>query len=134
MTGALLDRARTPLALAVVALLSAGCIAAAAGAGAAAAIHMSGNSARSEVNATPAQVDAWTQAVLRDMGVEVTSRAETTNGYEYRGTGPGGLDVSVDVEASAAGMTSVTASARRSPVEWDNAFARDLVRRIVARA
>jgi hypothetical protein len=132
MIRASLKHARPVMALAAM-LLLAGCMAAAAGAGAAAAIHMTGNSAHSEIAASTAQVDGWTQAVLGEMGVTVHSRTEKTDGFEYRGTGPGDREVSVDVEASGVGMTSVTASARRSPVEWDNDFARDLVRRIAAR-
>jgi hypothetical protein len=132
MIRASMKHARSAVAFGVM-LLMAGCVAAAAGAGAAAAIHMTGNSAHSEIAASTAQVDGWTQAALAEMGVTVSSRTEKTDGFEYRGTGPNEVEVSVDIEAAGVGMTSVTASARRNPVEWDNDFARDLVRRIAAR-
>lgn len=116
-------------ALALFTLTAAGCMAAAAGVGAAAAVHMTGNSAQSQVPADIATVDARARAVLSEMGVQVEARTETQGGVEYRGTA-GNRDLTVELEAVDAGMTQVTASAQVSPVEWDNAYARDIVRRI----
>jgi hypothetical protein len=133
MNASYLARLRTTAALAAVTLLAAGCMAAAAGAGAAAAIHMTGNSAESQIASPVASVDVQTRAVLTEMGVQVTSRAETTQGFEYHGTS-GDREVHLELRSLDGGMTQVTASVQRSPVEWDNDMARDIVRRIVARS
>jgi hypothetical protein len=74
-----------------------------------------------------------TQSVLSELGVQVTARTERTGGYDYTGTS-GNRDVRVELRAVEGGMTRVVASVQRSPVEWDNDFARDIVRRIVARS
>ncbi len=133
MNGSYINRLHSILAVLAVAILTSGCLAAAAGAGAAAAIHMSGNSAQSQVQGSVAAVDQRTRAVFADMGIQVETRTEKPNGFEYRGTADG-REISVDIEAVEGGMTQVTASARRSPVEWDNDYAREIVQRIVARS
>ncbi|HEX2190933.1 MAG TPA: DUF3568 family protein [Longimicrobiaceae bacterium] len=127
-------RIRAVLFAAAVALLATGCMAAAvAGAGAAAGIHMTGNNASSTVQGTLASVDARTQAVLSEMGIAVEERKEGADGVEYSGTG-NGMEVHVELEPAGDGMTQVKASARKNPVEWDNAYARDIVQRIVQRS
>lgn len=134
MTRHVFPRLRAGLLVAAIALLSAGCMAAAvAGAGAAAGIHMTGNSASSTVQGSLAAVDTRAQAVLSEMGVTVQERTEAGNSLRYRGSAEG-LEVNVELESQGAGATEVRASARRNPVEWDNAFARDLVQRIVQRS
>lgn len=125
---------RGMLLVAAVALLSAGCMAAAvAGAGAAAGIHMTGNNATSTVQGSLAAVDTRTQAVLSEMGITVDERKQETSGYEYKGSAQG-MEIRVELDAMADGMTQVKASARKNAVEWDNDYARDIVQRIVQRS
>lgn len=122
------------LLAAAVALLSAGCMTAAvAGAGAAAGVHMTGNNATSVVQGSLAAVDGRTQAVLSEMGIQVDERKEETNGVEYKGSARG-MEIRVELDAMPEGTTQVRASARKNPVEWDNDFARDIVRSIVQRS
>jgi hypothetical protein len=134
MTRSATNSLRGMLLAAVAALLAAGCVTAAvAGAGAAAGIHMTGNNATSMVQGSLAAVDARTQAVLSEMGVQVEERKQETDGFEYEGSAQG-MEIHVELDDMGDGTTQVRASARKSPVEWDNDYARDIVQRIVQRS
>lgn len=111
-----------------------GCVAAAlgaAGAGVAAGVYLRDRSAIALVEGPLSAVDARTLGVLRALRVEVTETRSAADGTrkEYRGR-TAELDVSVELEARG-GATQVTATARRSAVEWDREYARTLVQRIV---
>ena len=111
-----------------------GCLVAAAGAagaGAAAGIYLSDRGASSLVEGTLADVDQRAREAMADLGIRITETraAEDGSRKEYRGA-TDEMDVSVELEARG-GSTQVSATARRSAVEYDREFARRLVQRIV---
>jgi hypothetical protein len=111
--------------------LFSGCIVAAAGAGAAAGVYLSDRGASSLVEGTLPQVDARAQAAMRSLSIEVTETRAASDGSrrEYRGR-TAEVDVVLELE-SRGGSTQVSATAKRSAVEWDREYARRLVQRVV---
>ena len=131
MTGMTWRHARMGLLLACV-TAAPGCLAAAAG-GAAAGIYLTDQGASSQVAGSLADVDRRTQAVLSEMGIEVSERKEEPQGLEYSGSG-NGMEIRVELDAMEGGTTMVKASARKNAVEWDKSYARGIVQRIVQRS
>jgi hypothetical protein len=124
---------RAALLVAALPLLS-GCLVAAAGAagaGAAAGVYLSERGASSLVEGTLPQVDARTQTAMRSLSIEVTETRAASDGTrkEYRGR-TAEVDVVVVLESRGA-STQVTATAKRSAVEFDRDYARTLVQRVV---
>jgi hypothetical protein len=111
------------------------CLAAAAGAGAAGAIAWTQRGASSTVAGSVSQVYARTQAVFGEMGITQTGQSSDDGGAErsLRGT-RGELDVTVEVQRETDSTSRVEVFARRSAVEWDRGYARDVLARIVSRS
>jgi hypothetical protein len=112
-----------------------GCLlaaAGAAGAGAAAGVYLSDRGATALVEGPIADAENRARAVMRELGITVTETRATSDGSrkEFRGT-TAELDVAVALEARSAVSTQVTATAKRSTVEFDRAYAERLVQRIV---
>jgi len=125
---------RSALLVAALPVLS-GCLlaaAGAAGAGAAAGVYLSDRSASALVEGPLADAENRTRAVLRELGITVTETRSASDGSrrEFRGHTTE-LDVVVELEARGSVSTHVTATARRSAVEFDRAYAERLVQRIV---
>ncbi|HEV2148627.1 MAG TPA: DUF3568 family protein [Longimicrobiaceae bacterium] len=110
------------------------CLAAAAGAGAAGAIAWTQRGASSTVAGSVGQVYERTQAVFAEMGITQTGQSSDSQGAErsLRGT-RGELDVTVAIERETDSTSRVEVYARKSAVEWDRSFARDVLARIVSR-
>lgn len=120
------------LALAV---LPAGCLAAAAAAGAGGAIVYNERGASSLVNGTVPDVAADARAVLAAMGI--TPDAEDAgdkdeNDRTVSGT-RGELRVRVEIERQSATTSEVMVTAREGTLDYDREMARDILSRIMAR-
>lgn len=112
-----------------------GCLlaaAGAAGAGAAAGIYLSDRSASALVEGPLPDAENRVKAVMRELGISVTETRAASDGSrkEFRGR-TAELDVVVELEARGSVSTYVTATARRSTVEFDRNYAERLVQRIV---
>lgn len=128
-------RRRLPVAALVLLPLLSGCLVAAAGAagaGAAAGIYLSDRGASSLVEGSIVSVHRRTQAVLQELRIEIDETRSASDGsrVEYRGH-TAELDVVVELEEAGPSTTQVNVTARRSAVEWDRAYARTVVQRIV---
>ena len=121
--------------LTLVLALAPGCFAAAvAGAGAGTGIYLTSQGAGSIVNGSMSEVAGRTRQVFSDMGIQVAEQTtETGEKIEFVGKS-GDLDVKVKIEPEGAGTTEVDVSARRNLVEWDKAYAQQVLKRIVARS
>lgn len=119
---------------ALVLALAPGCLAAAAaGAGAGTGIYLTSQGAGSMVDGSMATVAARTRQVFSDMGIQLAEQTtETGEKIEFVGK-KDDLDVKVKLEPEGAGTTEVDVSARRNLVEWDKAYAQQVLQRIVAR-
>ena len=122
------------LRLALVVALAAGgtgCVAAAAGAGAGAGLYLTSRGASGQVNGDMATLTARTRSVFTEMGIQMTG-TETDDGgdeVELRGTREG-MDITVEIERKSATTSEVNVSARKSEVEWDKDYARQILSRI----
>ena len=122
------------LRLALVVALAAsgtGCLAAAAGAGAGAGIYLTSRGASGQVNDDVAALTARTRTVFSEMGIQMTA-TETEDGgkeVEVHGTRDG-MDITVEIERKSATTSEVAVSARKSEVEWDKEYARQILSRI----
>jgi hypothetical protein len=126
-----ISRAGRALLLFAALPLASGCIVAAAGAGAAAGVYLSDRGASSLIDSRLPEVEIRAQSVLRAMAIDVTETRAASDGSrkEFRGRAAD-LDVTLELEARGT-STQVTATARRNAVEFDRAYARELVQRIV---
>ncbi len=119
-------------ALLVTALTLSGCLVAAAGAGAGAAVYLTRNGAESLVEGTPDQVAARIPSVFDELNIRQTavSREVERDKREFRGTA-GDLDVTVTLERQSPTTTRVEVTSRKSLVEWDRDFSRQVLTKIV---
>lgn len=126
--------ARWALLLALMAAAPA-CLAAAAGVGAAGAIAWTSRGASSAVEGSVDQVYRRAEAVFRAMGITQTGQSSADQGAErtLKGTRDD-LEVTVAIERQSAATSQVEVYARRSPVEWDKSYARDVLARIIQRS
>lgn len=114
-------------------LVGSGCVAAAAGAGAGAGIYYTTRGVESIV---PASVDATFAAAERafeHFEIEQTSMKVEDGGARRELEGKSearGIDVTVKFEEQGDG-TRIEVAARKSLVEWDKDFAREIVAKIV---
>lgn len=119
------------LALAV---LPAGCLAAAAAAGAGGAIAYNERGASSLVNGSVADVAADARAVLSAMGItpDGEDAGDRENDVTVSGT-RGELRVRVEIERQSDTTTEVMVTAREGTLDYDREMARDILSRIMAR-
>ena len=111
-------------------LPAAGCIAAAAAAGAAGGVYVTTRGAESTMQGSLDDVTAATTATFGELGI--TSTGNSTEGDErtWKGT-KGELEITVEAERESDTQTKVEVTARRSTVEWDKDYARQVLSKIV---
>ncbi|HEX5520789.1 MAG TPA: DUF3568 family protein [Longimicrobiaceae bacterium] len=113
----------------------AACVAVAAGAGAAAAIAWTERGAKSQVEGTPDQLYSRSASVFQEMGIQQTGQSSGQEGGKRTLTGSrGDLDVTVEITTRTPTTSDVEVYARKSAVEWDKNFARDVLTRIIKRS
>ena len=119
------------LATVGLAVVSQGCLLAAAG-GAAAGVHLTSRGAESVVERSIGQVEAAVRASFDEWGIALTGTSTEDNGAkrEFKGE-VDDLDVSVTLEIEDPG-TNIDISARRSALSWDKDYAQRLLARILA--
>lgn len=118
---------------AVLALLLAGCVAAAAGAGAAGAVYITDRGAESQVPASVATTYQVARGVFKDLGItETRTVKQSESGAEKRSLEGKreGRDVQVDLKESGGG-THVDVVVKKTPVTWDKDLAKQILNKIV---
>ncbi|HEU4565155.1 MAG TPA: DUF3568 family protein [Gemmatimonadaceae bacterium] len=114
--------------------LSSGCFLFAAGAGAAGAIAWTNRGAESVVEGSVDKVFERSTGVFGDMGITRTGDTNEDSGAKRTLTGTkGDLEVTVEMNRESATTTKVEVYARRSAVDWDKNYARDVLNRIIKR-
>jgi hypothetical protein len=121
--------------LAAAALVSSGCLLAAAGAGAGGAVYVGDRGAESVVPASVDRAFGATKQAFQELNViekKTTTVEDEGERRELEGV-VGDLDVKVTVKTQGDGA-HVEVVARKSAVTWDKDFARNMLERIVALA
>ena len=125
-------RRQLSLALAA-ALLSTGCLAAAA-AGAAGGVYLTTRGAESVVEGSVDQVASRAEAVMGEMGIVKEGESTEDQGDKQVLKGKrGDLDVTIDINRESATTTKVEVTARENLAEWDKDYAKEVLNRIVER-
>ena len=125
-------RRQLSLALAA-ALLSTGCLAAAA-AGAAGGVYLTTRGAESVVEGSVDQVATRAEAVMGEMGIVKEGESTEDQGDKHVLKGKrGDLDVTIDINRESATTTKVEVTARENLAEWDKDYAKEVLNRIVER-
>jgi Protein of unknown function (DUF3568) len=123
-------RRHLTLALAA-ALLSTGCLAAAAG-GAAAGVYLTSRGAESVIEASVDQVASRAEAVMGEMGIVKEGESTEDQGDKHVLKGKkGDLDVTIDINRESSTTTKVEVTARENLAEWDKDYAKEVLNRIV---
>ena len=123
-------RRHLSLALAA-ALLSTGCLAAAA-AGAAGGVYLTTRGAESVVEGSVADVAARAEAVMGEMGIVKEGESTEDQGDKQVLKGKqGDLDVNIDIDRESPTTTKVEVTARKNLAEWDKDYAKEVLSRIV---
>ena len=123
-------RRHLTLALAA-ALLSTGCLAAAA-AGAAGGVYLTSRGAESLVEAPVDDVASRAEAVMNEMGiVKEAESTEDQGDKEVLKGKKGDLDVTIEIERESPTTSKVEVTARENLAEWDKEYAKDVLSRIV---
>ena len=123
-------RPHLTLALAA-ALLSTGCLAAAAG-GAAAGVYLTSRGAESVIEASVDEVASRAEAVMGEMGIVKEGESTEDQGAKHVLKGKqGDLDITIDINRESATTTKVEVTARKNLAEWDKDYAKDVLNRIV---
>ncbi len=119
-------------ALLLTALTLSACLVAAAGAGAGAAVYLTRTGAESLVEGSPDQVAARIPPVFEELNIRQTAVSSEDEGNKraFRGTA-GDLDVTVTLERQSPTTTRVEVTSRKSLVEWDRDFSRQVLAEIV---
>lgn len=114
------------------AVVSGGCIAAAAGAGAATGIYLTTRGAESLVNAGVDEVAGRTRDAFDRFDITTTKTTEERGGDVRQFEGKtGDLDVTVKLERKSPSSTNVEVTARKNAAEWDKDFAQKVLAEIV---
>ena len=123
-------RRHLSLALAA-ALLSTGCLAAAAG-GAAAGVYLTSRGAEAVVEGSVEDVAARAESVMGEMGIVKEGESTESQGAKHGLKGKkGDLDVNIDINRETDKTAKVEVTARENLAEWDKDYAKDVVNRIV---
>jgi hypothetical protein len=123
-------RRHLTLALAA-ALLSTGCLAAAA-AGAAGGVYLTTRGAESVVEGSVDQVAARAEAVMAEMAVVKEGESTEDQGDKRVLKGKkGDLDITIDINRESATTTKLEVTARENLAEWDKDYAKEVLSRIV---
>ena len=117
-----------PLAAAI---LSTGCLAAAA-AGAAGGIYLTSRGAESVVEGSVADVAGRAKAVMGEMGIVQEGESTEDQGDKQVLQGKqGDLDVTIDINRESPTTAKVEVTARKNLAEWDKDYAKQVLGRIV---
>lgn len=121
------------VAVLVLALPAAGCLAAAAG-GAAAGIYLTTRGAEALVEGSVDEIATRTEAVFREMEITQTGSSTERSGdiREVKGT-RGDLEITARIERESPMTAQVEVTARQNVAQYDKEYARDVLRRIVER-
>lgn len=123
-------RRQLSLALAA-ALLSTGCLAAAA-AGAAGGVYLTSRGAESVIEGSVEDVAARAEAVMDEMGIVKEGESTEDQGDKHVLKGKqGDLDVNIDINRESPTTTKVEVTARKNLAEWDKDYAKQVLNRIV---
>jgi hypothetical protein len=122
---------RNLLFLLAVALLSTGCLAAAA-AGAAGGIYLTTRGAESLVEGSVDQVAGRAEAVMSEMGIVKEGESTENQGDKQVLKGKkGDLDVTIDIDRESPTTAKVEVTAQKNLAEWDKDYAKEVLNRIV---
>jgi hypothetical protein len=109
----------------------AACVAAAA-AGAAGGVYATSRGAEALVSGSVEEVAARAQTVMTDMNIAPTGEKTELAGDKHQLKGKqGDLDITIDMQRSDSATTKAEVYARKNLVEWDKAYAREVLERIV---
>jgi hypothetical protein len=123
-------RCHLSLALAA-AVLSTGCVAAAAG-GAAAGVYLTSRGAESVIESSVDEVASRSEAVMGEMGIVKQGESTEDQGDKHVLKGKkGDLDVNIEINRESPTTSKVEVTARKNLAEWDKAYAKDVLNRIV---
>lgn len=118
--------------LLALALLSTGCLAAAAGA--AGGIYLTSRGVESLVAAPVDQVAANAEAVMSEMAIVKNGESTENDGDKHVLKGKkGDLDVTIDIERESDSTSKVEVTARENLAEWDKDYAKEVLNRVVAK-
>jgi hypothetical protein len=113
------------------ALLSTGCLAAAA-AGAAGGVYLTTRGAEAVIEGSVDDVAGRAEAVMGEMGIVKEGESTEDQGAKHVLKGKqGDLDITIDVNRESATTTKVEVTARKNLAEWDKDYAKDVLNRIV---
>ena len=118
------------------ALLTAGCIAAAAGAGAAGAVYVSERGVESQLGVPVDRAYDAARLAFQDLGISMGKSSSEQDGSAVKKTLEGSKDdrdVTVTVKTEGSG-SHVEVVAKKSPVTWDKDLARKILEKIVAKS
>jgi hypothetical protein len=109
----------------------AGCVAAAA-AGAAGGVYATTRGAEALVSGSVDQVAVRAQTVMKDLNIAPAGEKTETAGDKHQLKGKqGDLDITIDMQRSDSATTKVEVYARKNLAEWDKAYAKEVLERIV---
>jgi len=113
------------------ALLSTGCLAAAA-AGAAGGVYLTSRGAESVVEGSVDQIAGRAESVLGEMAIvkEGESTEDQGDKQVLRGK-KGDLDITIEIERESENTAKVEVTARENLAEWDKDYAKEVLSRIV---
>ena len=123
-------RRQLSLALAA-ALLSTGCLAAAA-AGAAGGVYLTSRGAEAVIEGSVDDVAARAESVMGEKGIVKEDESTEDQGDKHVLKGKDGdLDVTIEINRETPTTTKVEVTARENLAEWDKDYAKDVLNRIV---
>lgn len=114
-----------------VALLSTGCLAAAA-AGAAGGVYLTSRGAESVVEGSVDQIAGRAEAVMGEMAIVKEGESTEDQGDKQVLKGKkGDLDITIEIERESESTAKVEVTARENLAEWDKDYAKEVLSRIV---
>jgi hypothetical protein len=115
------------------ALLSTGCLAAAA-AGAASGIYLTTRGAESVIEASVENAASRSEAVMAEMGIVKEGESTEDQGDKHVLKGKkGDLDVTIEITRESPTTSKVEVTARENLAEWDKDYAKEVLNRIVTK-
>jgi hypothetical protein len=122
---------RLHLLLIAVALLSTGCLAAAA-AGAAGGVYLTSRGAEAVIEGSVSDVASRAESVMSDEGIVKEDESTEDQGAKHVLKGKDGdLDVTIEVRRETEKTAKVEVTARKNLAKWDKDYAKRVVSRIV---
>ncbi len=113
------------------ALLSTGCLAAAA-AGAAGGVYLTTRGAEAVIEGSVDDVAGRAEAVMGEMGIVKEGESTENQGAKHVLEGKqGDLDITIDINRESATTAKVEVTARENLAEWDKDYAKEVLNRIV---